>query len=62
MRLDEFERHETVKLRKFMENVELMVAGKSACEGVAGTVVSEFLPLLRNKMKSEKTELTETQI
>ncbi len=57
MRLDEFERKETDKLRRFMAIVEDMIAGTHTCEGIAGVLVDEFLPLLRRK-----TEIREEHV
>jgi hypothetical protein len=49
MRLDEYERRETEKLKKFMASVEDMISGKCSPTGIAGKVVEEFLPMLKKK-------------
>ena len=66
MRLDEYERRETEKLRVFMDNIEAMIARKWPLQGVAGSVVGEFLPLLDNAKaqreaaeKLKSTDITE---
>ena len=59
MRLDEYERKETEKVKNFMRGVEAMISGNKPCTGVAGQVVTEFAPVLK---KSHMTSPVETRL